>query len=135
MRWYVDTSVWLTAIGGEHRDRSACQAFFAHAHAAGDELVCGVEVVQEFVFHRLRRTSRAQALSEVADVRVAAHLRDFDAKTLDLALELMQSTTLKGRDAVHAATARIAGLESIVSLDADFDDVAGLTRVHPGAVR
>jgi len=133
VRCYLDTSVLLTAVGGEHRDRAACLSFLARARTAGDMLTCSVEVVQEFAFHRLRRTSRARALEDTADVRRAVVLRDFDAETLDLALELMAATTLRGRDALHAATARLAGLELFVTLDRDFDAVPGLAAVHPAS--
>ncbi len=44
------------------------------------------------------------------------------------ALELIKEYKLLPRDAIHAATALIAGAETIYSQDADFDDIKGLKR-------
>ncbi len=44
------------------------------------------------------------------------------------ALELIKEYKLLPRDAIHAATALIAGAETIYSQDADFDDLKGLKR-------
>jgi uncharacterized protein len=45
------------------------------------------------------------------------------------ALELIKEYKLLPRDAIHAATALIAGAETIYSQDADFDDIKGLKRM------
>ena len=44
------------------------------------------------------------------------------------ALELIREYQLLPRDAIHAATAFIAGAESIFSEDMDFDRIRGLKR-------
>jgi predicted nucleic acid-binding protein len=44
------------------------------------------------------------------------------------ALELIRGYHLLPRDAIHAATAFIAGAEIIFSEDTDFDDIPGLRR-------
>ena len=52
---------------------------------------------------------------------------------LATALDLIDTGTAQGRDAVHAATALRAGFSEIVSLDRDVDGIPGLTRVDPRA--
>lgn len=44
------------------------------------------------------------------------------------ALELIRGYHLLPRDAIHAATAFIAGAQTIFSEDTDFDDIPGLKR-------
>ncbi|MBC2697727.1 MAG: type II toxin-antitoxin system VapC family toxin [ANME-2 cluster archaeon] len=44
------------------------------------------------------------------------------------ALELIKEYKLLPRDGIHAATAFIAGAETIISQDADFDNIKGLKR-------
>lgn len=44
------------------------------------------------------------------------------------ALELIREYQLLPRDAIHAATAFIAGAETVFSEDADFDSIPGLKR-------
>ncbi len=44
------------------------------------------------------------------------------------ALELIREYQLLPRDAIHAATAFIAGTETVFSEDKDFDNIPGLKR-------
>ena len=43
----------------------------------------------------------------------------------------MARSHVRGRDAVHAATALDAGFDTIVSTDRDFDGIPGLTQRDP----
>lgn len=125
---FVDTSVLLVAVGGPHPDREVCREFIARDPHG---LHVGVEAVQEFAFHRLRRGERATAVRDARRLRLSTIVHDFDQAVLDLALELMDSTSLRGRDAVHAATAMRAGFDLIVTLDRDFGPIPGLAAMHP----
>lgn len=58
-------------------------------------------------------------------------LHPFDAGVVSEMLEIVSNSSLDGRDAVHAATARRAGFDHIVTADGDFDRVPGLARVSP----
>lgn len=97
-------------------------------------LHASVEVIQEFVFHRIRISDRELALEEAADLAALITLHDFDRDVLDESLRLMRTTPVRGRDAVHAATAIMHGLTDIVSTDRAFDAVPGLTRLDPADV-
>lgn len=129
-RIWVDTSVLVFAAGGEHPMREPCRRLIAAAAAGTAELHASVEMVQEFVFHRLRRVSRADAVSQARQAGALCALHPFDMDVLQRALELV-SAGLGGRDAVHAATALAHGFEEIVSADRDFDAVPGLRRIDP----
>lgn len=132
--WFVDTSVLLVAVGGDHADRAACRGFMAAAARRKAALHASVEAVQEFLFHRMRVGERATALRATRALIASLRLHDFDADVLRRSLELVELTSLRGRDAVHAATALGAGFGQIVTLDADFAQVPGLEVVHPGSV-
>jgi hypothetical protein len=58
-------------------------------------------------------------------------LHPFDDPVVAKMLDLMDDSRLRGRDAVHAATAVLAGFTTIVSADRDFDGVPGLRRLDP----
>ena len=88
------------------------------------------EGVQEFVFHR-HRVAPAGAVGEARALRDLSVVHPFDERVLDMALELIDSTSIRGRGAVHAATAILAGFEQIVSVDRDFDGIPGLRRISP----
>lgn len=126
---FLDTSVVAVAAGADHPQRAACRSFLEQHRDA--PLHASVELLQEFVFHRLRRAGRTAALAETRRVRSMLVLHDFTAEILDDALQLIETTHLRGRDAVHVATARAQGFTEIVSLDVDFDGLTVIQRRDP----
>ena len=58
-------------------------------------------------------------------------LHRFDEGVLQTAISLVATSTVRGRDAVHAATAIRAGFDAIVTTDSDFDGIPGLRRIDP----
>ena len=128
---FVDSSVFLFAVGIDDPRRDPARQFLEMAEAAGEAIHVSVEAVQEFAFHRLRRVDRTTALTETASMTESVVLHPFDLAVMDGMLRLLATTTTRGRDAVHAATALAAGFTTIVSFDADFDAVPGLRRLHP----
>ena len=90
------------------------------------------EAVQVFVFHR-RRRGDGNAVRVARELGEVCTLHAFDAQVLDRALDLMEHSDMRGRDAVHAAAALQAGFSEILSADPDFDDVPGLSRIDPSA--
>lgn len=131
-RVYLDSNVFLYAIGAEHRYREPCREL---VRAAGERRLraeTGVETLQEVVHHRRRRgdpgaTDRAR---EIIDICTIVHgLRPEDATA---ALVLMdRHLDLPARDAVHAATALAHGLAILISADTDFDALSELRRIDP----
>ena len=130
----VDTAVFAYALGGSHPMKQACARVVAAAGDGDIELHASVEMIQELVFHRMRRTDRLTAVRQARDAAAVCVLHEFDEAVLYRALELIAaSDSLGGRDAVHAATALHHGLESILSPDHAFDQVVGLSRTDPPA--
>ncbi len=128
---FVDPSVLLLAVGGEHPWREPCRAVLGAAAAGEVRLHLSVEGGQEFLFHRLRRVGRQQAVEQFALLDRLAVWHSFDVEILRRSAELVRNDHARGRDAVHAATALAAGFASIVSCDPDFDGIPGLTRLDP----
>lgn len=131
-RVFLDATVLVLAQGGPDPRRKACQEIVAAVRDGRAQAHVSTETVQEFVFHRLRKGDpQAVALGRAAAALCVLH--PFDAQVLESALALMESGAVRGRDAVHAATAIRAGFAEIVTTDRDFDDVPGLSRVDPSA--
>ncbi|MBP8919280.1 MAG: type II toxin-antitoxin system VapC family toxin [Micropruina sp.] len=130
--WFVDTSVLLLAAGGEHPDREPSRAFLAGALRADRPVHASIEAMREYLFHRMRRADRTSALAETRALFAVLHLHDLTAPIFRRSLGVVESTPLRGRDALHAATALEAGFDRIVTLDRDFAQVPGLAAVHPG---
>ncbi|MHA7986200.1 type II toxin-antitoxin system VapC family toxin [Rathayibacter sp. CAU 1779] len=129
----VDSTVVIYARGEPGTTRDRCRAYLEHVWEGRGRAYASVEMVQEVVFHGRRRLGgdgRA-AVAEVRELIPAFILLDFDREILDLALDLMEHTAVRGRDAVHSATALTYGIPAIASPDPVFDTVPGLRRVDP----
>jgi predicted nucleic acid-binding protein len=127
----LDTAVLAYAVGGEHPEQAACRALLEAATRGEVELHVSAEAVQEFLFHRLRRTSRTEAVAQARDVLALCVVHPFDEAVARELLAVVEASSLGGRDAVHAATAVLAGFAAIVSPDRDFDSAPGLRRLEP----
>jgi uncharacterized protein len=121
----------LYATGAEHPLRPACRRILQAASARQVQAHVSAEAIQEFVHHRLRRTDRESAVQQARAVADACVIHPFDRAVLDRAIEMIATSTLRGRDAVHAASAQLAGFEAIVSPYSDFDAAPGLRRIDP----
>jgi predicted nucleic acid-binding protein len=130
-RLFLDTTVLVHALGGEHLQRQPCRTILTAGQSGDVELHVSVEALQELLHHRLRRTDRASAVSQARRFAAGLHLHPFDTTVLTRALDLVAHTELRGRDAAHAATALEHGFDAIVTADRDFDGIPGLTRIEP----
>lgn len=92
-------------------------------------------MVQELVHHRLRKTGNPKAAAQDGkSITGSFTILSFDREVLDASLRLIeQHPGVRGRDAVHAATALAYGIERIASTDPAFDRIPGITRIDPVA--
>lgn len=132
----LDTTVGIYALGEDGPQRRASRALLSRAAVGELNAYASVEMVQELVHHRLRKTgNRRIASANGRDISAICTLLNFDREVLDLSLDLIERIpTVRGRDAVHAATAITYGITRIASTDRAFDDVPGLTRVDPADI-
>ncbi|OJU42387.1 MAG: hypothetical protein BGN97_07670 [Microbacterium sp. 69-10] len=127
----VDANVVIYALGHAEPQRTRCRAFLEDLWSGTGRGYASVEMVQEVVHHRLRRGGRADAVNDARDMSKLLIVLDFDHEVLERSLELIETTSIRGRDAVHAATALAYGIETIASSDPAFDGIPGITRVDP----
>lgn len=117
-------------IGGPHPNKIAAEQ--ALARVAGTErLITNAEVLQEIVrrYAALERRDGIQTAFEVVLKLVE--------EVLPVTLEIVQHAKtltlghrrLSSRDALHLATRQAHGVTHILTLDADFDRIAGITRI------
>ncbi|WP_162621927.1 type II toxin-antitoxin system VapC family toxin [Microbacterium suaedae] len=127
----VDATVVLHALGDVQPQRDICRAFLDDLWAGSGRAYASTEMIQEVVFHRLRRDDRAVAAAAARRIVPLFIVLNFDHEVLELSLDLVEKTSIRGRDAVHAATALAYGIETIASSDAAFDEIPGLRRIDP----
>jgi len=128
----LDSAIALHAIGRAGPQRDAARRLIAGLIRRRVRAYASAEMIQEVVHHRLRATGdRALAARQARYVASLVTVLNFDREVLDLSLELIERTSIRGRDAVHAATALAYGIETIASPDPAFDVVPGLRRIDP----
>jgi hypothetical protein len=130
---FLDTNVFLYAVGGDSPHRDPCRALLA---AVGDGSVDGVtstEVLQEILHVRSRRAGLSDATGAVRTVAdmVAEVLPVTRQDVLTACKSLDAHPRLAVRDALHVAVMKGAGIRVLVSVDMDFDVVKEIKRVHP----
>ncbi|MBS1906491.1 MAG: type II toxin-antitoxin system VapC family toxin [Actinobacteria bacterium] len=128
----IDSSILIYALGDPDPRREPCRRYLQAVTAGKGRAYASVEMLQETLHHRIRRTGDPRvAAAEVRDVLSTLIVLDFDREVLDRAIDLIEHTPVRGRDAVHAATAIAYGIGAIASTDAAFDRIPGLTRIDP----
>lgn len=130
-RLFVDTNILLYAVGAPHRHKKPCLGVLQAASSGRVHLHASVELIQEFLFHRLRRMQRAEAIEQARDVRRLVTLHPFDEAVTDKMIELTASHEIGGRDAVHVATSLLAGFDHVVTADSGLGTMSGIRVIPP----
>ena len=129
----IDSAVVAHALGADSPWRVACRQVLWQIEQDRFRAYASVEMIQEVVHHRLRRSG--DRIASAQQGRYASSLftlLNFDREVLDLSLDLIERIpTVRGRDAVHAATALAYGIDTIISPDSAFDKIPGLSRLDP----
>lgn len=118
-----------------HPQKAACVRLLQRVADGSLEATSNTEVAQE-IFYMLIRRGRASEAVKLA-VSVAALFLSLLPVTRD---DMLRACNLIGqyrglpvRDAVHAATMLNNGLDVVVSVDPDFDQILGIRRVAPAS--
>ena len=128
----LDTAVPAYVYGRDHPFRQPCIEVMSAVAARRLRAQASVEMIQELLYHRLRKVDRAIALAQSRDIADACLLHPFDQAIMERMFDLVAShERIRGRDAVHAATALENGIGTIISPDTAFDGIDGLERVDP----
>lgn len=132
-RFLYDTSVFVYALGAEHRYRQPCRRILELAASGELSGEASADLVQELAHQRLRQTGdRAEAARSARDVAALCRIHPVTAEHAGRGLMLFESNPrLSARDAVFAATALEAGIDAILSTDHGFDGIERLERIDP----
>jgi uncharacterized protein len=132
-RILLDTNVILYALGGPHAQAEPCRRILELAGEGSLRPEAPVDIVQEILHHRNRRLGdRAQATADALAAATLCRLHAVEPQDAREAARLFaDSPRLSARDAIFAAIAGRHGLQTILSVDADFDGLPGLRRVDP----
>ena len=130
---FVDSNIPMYLVGGPHPHKGDARHRLEDAIAAGERLVTSAEVLQE-ILHRYVAIGRRDAIQPAFDalLGVVDEVLGIERRDVERARELvLGSIGLSARDALHAAVMEREAIARILSFDAGFDDLPGITRLGP----
>jgi predicted nucleic acid-binding protein len=128
---FIDSNIPMYVVGRAHPLKQAAEDLLEAAIVSEQRLVTSAEVLQEILHRYVAIDRRAaiqpafEALLQLVDEVVAVEEDDV-LRARDLVLA---SRSLSSRDALHVAVMVRLGISRIMSFDAGFDRVPGITRL------
>ena len=129
---FIDSNVPMYLVGAAHPHKIDAQRLLGRSIADGERLVTDTEVLQE-VLHRYVAIGRRDAIQPAFDalLGVVDEVFAVDLAAVERAKAVvLGNPRLSARDALHVATMERHGVERIITFDAGFDDVPGISRVR-----
>ena len=124
---FVDTNVFMYAVGRSHPLQDAAQDFFAEAADSHLRLFTSAEVLQQLMhaYEATRRMDTFAVAMELID-RTTTEVWPLEREDIDLARQLyLQYPELSARDLCHLASCRRRGISRIKTFDQAFLSVLG----------
>mgnify|MGYP005854992415 CR=1 FL=1 len=135
MKYFLDTNIFMYAAGREHPLKAPCVAILRRVVREELEVLTNAEVLQEILYRysTIGERERGLHLARLAVDQVGGEVLPVTLADMQRAFDLVEryGTTIKSRDAVHAATMLNHGLTHLISADGHFDVIEGITRVDP----
>lgn len=132
-RFLYDTSIFIYALGREHPYREPCREIVRQAAAGDLQGEASVDLLQELVHQRARRTGNRPGAAEAArNVAKLAWWHPVEPNDVQRGIDLFEAHPgLDARDAVFAALAINRGIDAVLSTDRAFDEIDDLERIDP----
>ena len=130
---FLDTNIFLYSVGRPHPERDACVHILDRVADGSLDSTTNTEVVQEVLYVLIRRGLRQEALAlSGAIVTMFPDLFSVTRDDVSSARDLLKRYPgLPVRDAIHAASMIRNQVQTIVSVDSDFDVVSEIRRIEP----
>jgi predicted nucleic acid-binding protein len=134
----LDTAVPMYAVGSAHFYQPACQWIMAEIAQGRIPVAINTEILQE-ILHRYSSRGQYVIAVQLANdlLRMVPQVYSVTAADMRTAITLFPQFApqgVKSRDLVHAAVMHNNGLTHIISTDAHFDAIPGITRLDPLAL-
>jgi uncharacterized protein len=127
----IHSAIPMYLVGAAHPHKVDAQRLLERCIADDERLVTDAGVLQE-ILHRYTAIARRDAIQPASDAILGVVDEVFSIAVEDVErakLILYGRGELSARDAVHLATMQRRGVERILSFDAGFDGVPGVTRL------
>ena len=132
-RVFVDTNVFLYAIGAESPHREPCREVLSAIGKGDIDAVTSSEVLQEVLHVRTRRVDLNDGIraARSAAAMVAEVLPVTGDDVLAACKVLERHPQIGARDALHVAVMKACRIHTLISVDKDFDAIREIKRVDP----
>ena len=127
----VDSNIPMYLIGASHPHKSDAQRLVEKLIRDRQRLVTDAEVLQE-ILHRYVAIDRREAIQPAfnALLGIVDEVLPIDGKAAERAKQIvLEYRRISARDAMHLSVMEQNGIKRILSFDAGFDSVAGVTRL------
>lgn len=127
---FVDTNFWIYLISDDKENHEKLIKIYEKYLSEG--LVTNLLVFDEFLYINRRKYQIPYSASIdywEAVVQKSASILPIDSRIYSKMKSILLGTTLKPSDAIHVATMQGHGIETIISEDADFDNITGINRI------
>lgn len=129
---FVDTNVFIYAVGRPHPLRSTAREFFVRANRDGELLCTSAEVLQELI-HAYLPVERLQTLDAAMSLATGMGVQVWPLEEADVTLARQlheRYPALGARDLCHLASCRRRGVSKIMTFDQAFGTASGLQPVE-----
>ena len=124
---FVDSNVFMYAVGRPHALQTYAQDFFIEANRSGTPLCTSAEVMQELA-HAYLPTGRLQTFDATLGLMASAGVEVWPLEEADVSLARQlyeQYPALQARDLCHLASCRRRGVREIKTFDQTFAAISG----------
>ena len=124
---FVDTNVFMYAVGHPHALQSPAQDFFVEANRSSTPLCTSAEVLQELV-HAYLPIGRLQTFDATLELMASAAVDVWPLEEADVVLARQfreQYPNLQARDLCHLASCCRRGVREIKTFDQTFAAISG----------
>jgi len=127
---FVDSNIPMYLVGADHPNKAVARRLLEEAIESGTGLATNAEVLQE-ILHRYVAIDRRDAIEPATAALVGVVDQIFPIEALDVenARQLVLTSALSARDALHAAIMQRRAIHQILSFDRGFDSVPGISRI------
>ena len=134
-RVFLDTCIFMYAAGRKHPLKEPCLEVLRAVAQGKVRGVIDTEVIQEILYRHQRLNLLEKGVRMARNALTIAHetlsVEEEDVRNYIELFEKYASKGIKARDLVHAAVMIRAGIEEIISVDKDFDEIERIRRIDP----
>ena len=131
---FIDVNVFIYAAGAPHPYKAPCVKILSDIEIGALTGAINTEILQELLYRytHIKLADKGIQLCRYI-LKYPLTILPVVENDIRLAIDLFQAhhtTSIKPRDAIHAATMRNNGITRLISADADFDRLS-VIRVDP----